>query len=221
IRDSILCVSGCLNTKVGGPGILVPLDAEVTSLIYKGTWQPTKDVSEHSRRSVYLFVKRNLPNPLLEAFDTPANVTSCSVRSISTHAGQALSLFNSRFIGDMARQFAIRLIKETSPAVEQGRPSNVEPIIQRAYWLTVGRSATAIEISLTKKHLERQTDYLENNPAQMKSAPPAPFLPESDQQTDIDDDQVALQWGLDEAWFSALQDFCLVMLNLDEFVTME
>src|SRR5213078_2852335 len=61
IRDAILAVSGQLNTKAGGPSVMVPIDQGLVNQLYKPSqWVPAKDPAEYNRRSVYLLVKRNL-----------------------------------------------------------------------------------------------------------------------------------------------------------------
>src|SRR5262249_10094337 len=72
VRDSLLAVSGRLDRRVGGPG-------------------PTKG----SRRSVYLFARRNLRDPFLATFDLPDSTLSCPKRERSTTAPQALTLLNA------------------------------------------------------------------------------------------------------------------------------
>ncbi len=78
IRDSLLAISGRLNTNFGGESVLVPVPEELIGLLYNPSqWQVTKDEREHNRRSIYLIAKRNLRLPFLEAFDAPALQTSC------------------------------------------------------------------------------------------------------------------------------------------------
>ena len=76
IRDSILAAAGSLNRELGGPSVKVPLEPEVYDLIFTegepdGLWPVTPDATQHTRRSIYLFNKRNVRLPLLEAFDQP------------------------------------------------------------------------------------------------------------------------------------------------------
>ena len=52
--------------------------------------------SQHVRRSLYLFNKRNVRIPLFEAFDQPDTLNSCAARPVSTFAPQALILMNGR-----------------------------------------------------------------------------------------------------------------------------
>ncbi len=106
IRDAMLSASGTLNPMSGGPGVLPPLPKEIVSTLLKDQWTVTAEVSEHSRRSVYLFVRRNLRYPLFDAFDKPDTNQSCPRRNVSTIAPQALFLLNSPFSVDCAQRLA-------------------------------------------------------------------------------------------------------------------
>ena len=102
LRDAMLVVSGELNPKAGGPGVLAPIEKEVEDLIFTEAevvdlWPETPDPSEHVRRSLYLFRKRNVRYPMFDAFDAPDTQTACPQRTVSTHALQALVLLNSDF----------------------------------------------------------------------------------------------------------------------------
>ncbi len=59
---------------------------------------PGSDGPEQWRRSIYLFVKRSLPTPLLETFDAPVPSSSCGRRMQSTVPTQALALLNDPFV---------------------------------------------------------------------------------------------------------------------------
>ena len=63
LRDAMLAVSGLLNLKVGGPAFFPELPAEM--VVPRGGWKVTADVAERNRRSVYVFVKRNLRYPVV------------------------------------------------------------------------------------------------------------------------------------------------------------
>ena len=117
LRDAMLAVSGELNPKMGGPGVLVPIEKEVEDLIFTEAevvdlWPETPDPAEHLRRSLYLFRKRNVRYPLFDAFDAPDTQTACAQRDVSTHALQALVLLNSDFAAERARALAGRLYRE-------------------------------------------------------------------------------------------------------------
>jgi hypothetical protein len=48
IRDAMLAVAGTLNTKQGGPSVMVPIDQGLVNTLYKPSqWKPAKDPAEH------------------------------------------------------------------------------------------------------------------------------------------------------------------------------
>lgn len=107
IRDSVQLISGTLNSRMGGPGVRITLEPEVMDLIFTeaepdGLWLTPAKKSEEARRSVYLLAKRNVKVPLLEAFDQPDLLNPCSKRPDSTHAPQALIMWNSPWMRDQA-----------------------------------------------------------------------------------------------------------------------
>ncbi len=150
IRDAMLAVSGRINSKFGGPSVIVPVDPEMVNLLYKPSqWAITSDVTEHDRRSVYLIAKRNLRLPFFENLDAPALQTSCARRESSTHPPQALELLNGTLANDLALAFAKRLERDC------GRDQ--AKTIDRAFQLALGRSPTA-------KERERSLVFLQEQP---------------------------------------------------------
>ncbi len=114
IRDATLSISGTLNPQTGGRPVKIPIEPEVYDLIFTeferdGLWPVSPDKSVQNRRGIYLYNKRSVRLPLFTAFDQPDAITSCPVRPVSTHALQALSLFNSVFIQEVSQAFAARL----------------------------------------------------------------------------------------------------------------
>ena len=145
----MLAVSGRLNSKSGGPSVIVPVDPELVDLLYKPSqWAVTSDVSEHDRRSIYLIAKRNLRLPFFENLDAPALQTSCARRESSTHPPQALELLNGSLANDMAQAFAKRLERDCG--------SDRERIINRAFQLALGRTATTKEREQSLAFLQEQ-----------------------------------------------------------------
>jgi hypothetical protein len=118
LGDNALAVAGTLNPQLGGPMIRVPLEAEIYELIFTenepdGLWPTTPIARQHTRRRLYPYNKRNVRLPLLEAFDQPDNLTSCSVRPTSTFAPQVLILLNGPFLREQAAALAARLLHES------------------------------------------------------------------------------------------------------------
>ncbi len=190
IRDAMLAVSGRLNRKSGGPGVLPPLPEDVLprSSAQKA-WPVTPDPAEHVRRSLYLFVRRNLTFPALEPFDAPDTNLSCARRDTSTSAPQALTLLNSDEALHCARALAGRVLREA--ASEETR-------VVLAYRLTLARRPQPEELRLGREFLARQAALSgEAAPTSL----PVPTAPE-----------MAAAQGV--AWTA----YCLALLNLNEFV---
>jgi hypothetical protein len=110
VRDGLLAVSGRLNRSMGGRGVFPPLPAEAIEGTKAWTTSPLED--DHTRRSVYVFARRNLRFPFLEAFDLPDSNLSCPKRERSTTAPQALALLNSAEVTAAAAALAARVERE-------------------------------------------------------------------------------------------------------------
>jgi hypothetical protein len=149
IRDALLSVSGELNRKAGGPGVRPPLPPAVTATLLKNQWPVTKDESEHTRRSIYLFARRNLGMPMLEVFDKPDKNLSCPRRMQTTIAPQALHLLNSEFTREQAESFAQRVKKSADER---------DARIETAYVLALGRRPTADERQACREFLSEESD---------------------------------------------------------------
>jgi hypothetical protein len=150
IRDAALAVSGALNPQLGGRPVRIPIEPEVYDLIFTeferdGLWPVHPDKRVQNRRGIYLYNKRSVRLPMLAAFDQPDAITSCPVRPVSTHALQALSLFNSSFMHDTAKDFAARL--EKSCGADRGCA------IDTAWRLALSRPPRANEKQLAQAFL--------------------------------------------------------------------
>ena len=143
LRDACLAVSGQLNLKAGGPSIFPDVPAEL-----KGSgWKPSADASERNRRSIYVFVKRNLRYPLFALFDSPDRSESCSRRFVTTTAPQALALLNDPTILSFAQSLAQRVVKEVGPKPEAQ--------VERLFLLTLCRQPTTEETAALAGFLQR------------------------------------------------------------------
>jgi Protein of unknown function (DUF1553)/Protein of unknown function (DUF1549) len=149
IRDTLLAVSGQLNLAMGGPCVFPELPAELAKMSNnKGAaWPVSKELRDRNRRSLYVFVRRNLRYPLFEAFDRPDSNTSCPRRAVTTIAPQALSLLNSAIAHDAAAALASRVQRAARPDVKQR--------VEHAYRIVFGRMPDAQELRLAERFLSR------------------------------------------------------------------
>jgi len=146
IRDAFLMVSGRLSTKMYGPGIKPKLPPKFST---RHSWKPSKSAFERNRRSVYIYAKRNLPYPMMKAFDFPDMHESCAKRPQTTIAPQALMLLNSDLVMNAARGFAQRLLETTSH-------SDLPELVRRAYLLAYGRKPQPGETRAAVEFLQQQ-----------------------------------------------------------------
>jgi hypothetical protein len=144
IRDSLLFISGRLNPKMGGPSVFPPIPADALQGV-RG-WMVSPDPQDYVRRSVYIFARRNLRFPFLEAFDLPDTNLSCPKRERSTTAPQALTLLNSSDVMEAAKGLTSRVMKEAKSNDER---------ITLAYRLTLGRRPSETEMKLSREFLKQ------------------------------------------------------------------
>lgn len=130
LRDSILSASGKLNLKAGGPGMKPRLRADLLPVSQRNKWPAlAEEGPEQWRRSVYIYVKRQLLMPQMELFDAPTTTDSCAVRTRSVVPTQALVMMNDEFVEDQARFLADRVTSDTG--------SDVPRAIERMFLLTL------------------------------------------------------------------------------------
>jgi hypothetical protein len=154
VRDSMLAVSGQLNPQMGGPSIYPNLPREVLEgQSVPGQGWGKSDERQASRRSVYIYVKRAIAVPELEALDFPDTTSSCENRVVSTVAPQALTFLNGEFANTQARHFAARLVKEA------GEDPTAQ--VKRAYLLALCRPPSPAEIKTALEFLAKHRTQIE------------------------------------------------------------
>ena len=156
IRDSVLAATGVLNPRLGGRPVKVPIEKEIYDIIFTegepdNLWPVDRDPAEHNRRTLYLLNKRTVRLPMLANFDQPDAMSSCAMRSTSTHALQALTMMNSDFMAAQAKQFSRRMAGECG--VDQGCR------VRRAYKVTLGRAPTAMETRIAGEFFAKQGSW--------------------------------------------------------------
>lgn len=118
LRDQALAVSGLLVPKIGGPSVKPFQPPGIwESVSYNGEESYVPDAGEGSwRRSLYTYVKRQSPHPMLLTFDGPTR-EKCTVRRARTNTPlQALLLLNDETFVRAAEALARR---------SQGKPERI------------------------------------------------------------------------------------------------
>ncbi|MCZ6671608.1 MAG: DUF1553 domain-containing protein, partial [Verrucomicrobia bacterium] len=146
------------------------------------------------RRSIYLFVRRNLRYPMFDVFDRPDANASCGRRNTSTTAPQSLTLLNSDFSIQSARYLAGTIISNGQTEIPQW--------IEQCYGRVLARPQTEEEQLAGIAFIEQQTALL----AKENRDPAELATPLS---SDIE---------IDPYLGAALTDFCLAMFNLNEMI---
>ena len=148
IRDSILAVSGRLDSKLEGPGVLPHLtDHQV------GRGRPgSGPLDGNGRRSIYLQVRRNFLNPMFSAFDYPTPFTAIGQRTVSNVPAQALVMLNNPFVLQQAELWAKRVL-----AVPNRTPAER---VRDMYLTAFGRAPAKAELTAALEFVADQSaDY--------------------------------------------------------------
>jgi hypothetical protein len=145
LRDSILSVSGQLDTRPGEGSIIRHRDILVN--LAGSLHQPSR------HRSVYLCYLRSSPPPSLAAFDLPSFTSVNGARDESTVPSQSLFLYNSPFVIEQSRHFA---------AIVLDNQSDTSSRIRAAYRRALLRDPTQEEQALADGLVELAVGQLES-----------------------------------------------------------
>ena len=119
IRDIALRTSGLLTEKVGGPSVFPPVPESLfaSSFIAVDFWKTATD-AERYRRSLYVFRRRSMPDPVLSSFDAPNGDSACAARPRSNTPLAALASLNEIVFVEAAQALALRILREGGPTEE-------------------------------------------------------------------------------------------------------
>lgn len=200
VRDSMLFTSGLLNPQMGGPGVFPPIPAgtisNLSATAAAGGWRTEKDPAQADRRSVYIFVRRNLRYPMLQEFDSANTFESCDFRKNTVTPSQSLDLLNSDLVLEWAQAFAGRVLNDSglTPSAQ----------VERAFKLAYGRSPKPDEQKVALDFLTKQAQILKERLAGgEKNKPPLPLK---------------MPVGVDVAQAAALVDLSQALLDSNEFL---
>jgi hypothetical protein len=199
IRDSMLFTSGLLNPQMGGPGVFPPVPpgtlSDLSATAAAGGWKTEKDAAQNNRRSVYIFVRRNLRYPMLQEFDSANTFESCDFRKNTVTPSQSLDLLNNDLILQWAQSLAGRVLNDS------GLTPDAQ--IERAFKLTYGRAPSSEEQKLATEFLARQMPIMAQRMADAKTKPPLP---------------PNMPAGMDPVRAAALVDLSQMLLDSNQFL---
>jgi hypothetical protein len=204
IRDLALSVSGLLNPKIGGESVFpyqpAGLWEELMSREDNARFTAQTYVQDHGeklyRRSMYTFMKRTSPHPVMSTLDAPDRQV-CTVRRPRTNTPlQALILMNDPTFVEASRKLAERvMLMEPQP----------DRRIELAFRLATGRLPSATEKAVLLDLYEEQRRVFEQD---KESAHQFLRVGES-----------GINVGLDPIELAAWAVVANAILNLDEVIT--
>lgn len=120
IRDIALSASGLLQDRVGGPSFFPPVPEGLFALSFTAVdfWR-TAGIPERYRRSLYVFRRRSMPDPVLASFDAPNGDFACVRRVRSNTPLAALTSLNEPVFVEAAQALALRVLREGGASDEQ------------------------------------------------------------------------------------------------------
>jgi hypothetical protein len=194
IRDSMLLAGGQLNPKMGGPGVFPPLPDGTSRGSKYLSWKPETDPAEANRRSVYVFVKRNLRYPMFEAFDFPDTHESCARRYATVSPTQPLMLMNDDLVREWSRALASRVLNDGGLSPEQQ--------VERAFRIVFSRAPNNDERLAVLDFVKEQAAEISNRLVKNEKVAMPDRVPP----------------GMEPARAAAFVDLCQALLNSNEFV---
>ena len=152
VRDSILAATATINLERSGPSVYPPMPKEVlaTASRPEDAWGESTP-EQAARRSLYVHVKRSLPEPLLSSFDRADTDSSCPVRFATVVPTQALTLLNGDFAQQQAALLAARLQREATGLREQLR-LGLQLVTQRPARATDVDRLALLAVTLRREH---------------------------------------------------------------------
>ena len=201
VRDVALAASGLLERRLGGPSFFPPVPESMFALSYLDVdfWH-VAPAPERYRRSLYVFRRRSMPDPVLSSFDAPNADFACARRARSNTPLAALTGLNEPVMVEAARAMALRVLRE-------GGKTDAERAAY-AFRLCTSRppkdAETAEILSLLRSQRQRIADgWLSSREVATGDPAKLPAVPEGAAPTD------AAAWTI----------VSRVLLNLDETVT--
>ena len=199
VRDQALFVSGLIKLQMGGKGVNPYQPPNIWEPVGFGgsntRYYKRGNGDDLYRRTIYTFIKRTAPHPLMDNFDMPSRESSCIRRDRTNTPLQALQLMNDVQHYEAARAFATRILAASPDRAKR---------IDFAYRSALARNANEEEIELIG-------EFLQNQLARYQSAPE-----EAEKAIGFGDSKPPQ--GLDPVELAAWSLAANLILNLDEAI---
>jgi hypothetical protein len=165
LRDQALFAGGLMVLDMGGKGVRPYQPPNI--------WEPVGFVGSNTRfyqqdtgpalyrRSLYTFLKRTAPPPLMVNFDAPNREQSCSRRERSNTPLQALQLMNDVQFFEAARALAARTLRDAGETDER---------LAALFRRVLTRSPRTEEVAVLRTLLDSQRQAYHTAPAEADKA---------------------------------------------------
>ena len=164
LRDSILSVSGKLNTQMFGPSIRPRIHPDALAHATNprvAKWpENIKDNEQTWRRSIYIRQRRTLIVPFLEVFDAPDGHISIGNRESTIIPTQSLYLLNSEFVREHSLYLAERAYKNTGKNLGETVSFIFKTVLGRPPTHQEKKDALTFLVEQTKSYFEREEKSL-------------------------------------------------------------
>ncbi|MCE7064635.1 DUF1553 domain-containing protein [Dyadobacter sp. CY326] len=155
IRDNALAASGLMNKMIGGKSVK-PYQPDGLWEINNTNYQRDSGASVY-RRSLYVIVKRSVPNPTLSTFDATSR-SSCVVRRQKTNTPlQALVTLNDPTFNEAMKVMGQQMTLQADPT----------EAIRTTYRKLTGRRPSQQEVALLLELRKKQLDKFQKSPRKM------------------------------------------------------
>ena len=135
IRDTMLLVSGKIDLTMGGTSVQQFIFKDDHSPVYDYT-QFDVDSPAGNRRSIYRFIVRSVPDPLMDSLDCPDASILTPKRNVTVTALQALAILNNPFVLRQSEHLAARV----------AAAGDWKKQIEQVYQLALNRPPTNAEL---------------------------------------------------------------------------
>lgn len=159
IRDNALLASGLLNTRIGGKSVK-PYQPEGLWEINNTSYTPDTGKAVY-RRSLYVIIKRSVPNPTLATFDASSR-SYCIMRRQKTNTPlQALVTLNDPTFVEAARVMGEQMARSgdsrTAITAIYRKLTGRKPMLNEVNLLL---TLQQVELKKFREHPEKQTGWL-------------------------------------------------------------
>jgi hypothetical protein len=147
VHDALLVLSDSLDARMGGPSVKQFIQTpgiHVTPNVDYAAFDA--DNPANFRRSVYRFLFRTLPDPLMETLDCPDGSQATPSRGVSVTPLQALALLHDKFVVRQCERIAARL-------KSSGSDSRTQALL--AIRVILAREPTPTELRLVGNYVAR------------------------------------------------------------------